>query len=424
MSRRFLFVLWDGGGSVPPQLAVARRLVERGHEVRAIAPQVLRARVEAAGCAFVPYRRAPEHDSRERERDLLRDWEAHTPLGMLALVRDRVSVGPALAFAEDTLEELERRPADAMATDYLLLGPLAAAERAGVPAAALFHQIYTLPAPGVPVVGAGSLPATGPLGRLRDALMTAIYGRLFDRGLRGFNEVRARLGLPPLARLFDAIYRLDRALVLTSQAFDLPSSGLPPNVRYVGAQLDDSAWTEPWRSPWPADHPDPLVVVSLSTTYQDQRRVIENIIEAVGGMPVRALVTVGYSLDPGTFHAPANVAVRQYVPHVNVFPEAAAVITHAGHGTVVAALAHGVPLVCLPMGRDQHDNAARVVWRGAGVRLRAKSRPAAIRAALRSVLDTPAYREGARRIAAQMAIEDSARLAVEELEALAVLGND
>jgi len=338
---------------------------------------------------------------------------------MLALVRERVSVGPALAFAEDALEELERRPADAVASDYLLLGPLAAAERAGVPAAALFHQIYTIPAPGVPVVGEGSLPAAGPLGRLRDAAMTAACGWLFDRGLAGYNDVRARLGLPPLGRLFDAIHRLDRALVLTSPAFDFPATSLPANIRYVGAQLDDLAWTEPWRSPWPADHPDPLVIVSLSTTFQNQRPVIESLLRALEGMPVRALVTVGHSLDPETFRAPANAVVRQYVPHVRVFPEAAAVVTHAGHGTVITALAHGVPLVCLPMGRDQHDNAARVVWRGAGVRLRSSSRPEALREAIRRVLDMPSYREGARRIAARMAAEDPARAGVEELEALA-----
>mgnify|MGYP000890130134 FL=1 len=61
--RRFLFVLWDGGGNVPPQLAVARCLATRGHDVRVLAPGVLKQRTENAGATFVPYTRAPEHDS-------------------------------------------------------------------------------------------------------------------------------------------------------------------------------------------------------------------------------------------------------------------------------------------------------------------------------------------------------------------------
>src|SRR5688572_18493710 len=92
-ARRFLFVLWDGGGNVRPQLAIARQLVERGHEVRVVAPQVLAARVAAAGCDFVPYRHAPEHDSAVPERDLIQDWAARTPLGAAARARDRVMVG-------------------------------------------------------------------------------------------------------------------------------------------------------------------------------------------------------------------------------------------------------------------------------------------------------------------------------------------
>ena len=60
---------------------------------------------------------------------------------------------------------------------------------------------------------------------------------------------------------------------------------------------------------------------------------------------------------------------------------AALVVTHCGHGTVMRALSHGRPMLCLPMGRDQNDNAARVVARGAGLRLGADAAPPAIRSA-------------------------------------------
>ena len=93
-------------------------------------------------------------------------------------------------------------------------------------------------------------------------------------------------------------------------------------------------------------------------------------------------------------------------------------ITHGGHGTVITALACGVPVLCLPMGRDQADVAARAVWRGAGLRMSTKSRPDALRQAVRRMLDEPRFRDAARRMAEAMAREDGASRAVAELEAL------
>jgi MGT family glycosyltransferase len=208
-------------------------------------------------------------------------------------------------------------------------------------------------------------------------------------------------------------------LLLTSQAFDFQATRLPPNVRYVGPQLEDPAQIQPWESPWPADALDPLVVVSFSTTFQHQGAILQRVIEALGGMRVRALVTLGPTLTPEHFHAPANVVIRLSAPHAQVFPEAAAVVTHAGYGTVIRALACGLPLVCIPMGRDQSDNAARVVARGAGLRLTPKASNPALRQAIRRVLDEPAFREQALRLGRAIAEETRRPLAVEALEELA-----
>ncbi len=78
--------------------------------------------------------------------------------------------------------------------------------------------------------------------------------------------------------------------------------------------------------------------------------------------------------------------------------EADAVVTHAGHGTVMRALAHGLPILCLPMGRDQDDNAARVVASRVGLRLSPSARPARIASAVRRLLVEPQFRENARRL--------------------------
>ena len=99
--------------------------------------------------------------------------------------------------------------------------------------------------------------------------------------------------------------------------------------------------------------------------------------------------------------------------------EADAVVTHAGHGTVLKALAAGVPLVCMPLGRDQKDNAARVLRLHAGVRVSKRASAGGIAAAVRQVLDQPAYRRAARRFAATLAAEAAERPSAEtEAEAL------
>src|SRR5918996_716099 len=112
--------------------------------------------------------------------------------------------------------------------------------------------------------------------------------------------------------------------------------------------------------------------------------------------PVRALVTAGPVEVPDD-RVPPNVHVAKFVPHAAALPNADAVVTNAGHGTVMAALRHELPLVCLPMGRDQGDVAARVAWRGAGLRLSARSNAGKIASAIERVLGDPDFTTAARR---------------------------
>ena len=80
-------------------------------------------------------------------------------------------------------------------------------------------------------------------------------------------------------------------------------------------------------------------------------------------------------------------------------------MTHAGHGTVIKSLAAGVPVVAMPLGRDQLDNAARVAHHGAGLKLKPKASSDAIARAVRRVLDEPSFRANAERLAAAIASE-------------------
>src|SRR4051794_8162925 len=122
-SMRILQSLYDAGGGVPPQLAVTRRLVERGHEVTVLAHETLRARVEQRGASLVPLRATlPGHDMTRAETDLVRDWEPEDPVEGAVRFRDLVLFGPARANAGEVLEVLKAHPADAILLDWLLFG--------------------------------------------------------------------------------------------------------------------------------------------------------------------------------------------------------------------------------------------------------------------------------------------------------------
>jgi MGT family glycosyltransferase len=243
----------------------------------------------------------------------------------------------------------------------------------------------------------------------------------FQHGLPALNAARAGLGLAPLGDVFGQLDAAGRILLATSRAFDFDLTP-PEPYRYVGAYMADPAWTDGWSPPWPADDRRPLALVSFSTMYQGQEAALRQSIEALGGLDVRGLVTMGPVLSPADFAAPDNVTVVTHAPHSRVLPLADVVITHAGHASTLRPLIAGVPLVCLPMGRDQPDNAARVTERGAGLRLAPDAQAADIAAAVARVLAEPSFRAAAKALGARIAADCEARSAEPELAAFATEG--
>jgi len=264
-------------------------------------------------------------------------------------------------------------------------------------------NIYLRPTPGLPQFGTGWSPARGPIGRCRDALVAKAVRRLWATGLPTLNAARVAHGLSPVADMYELLDHCARVLVMTSPSFDFPAQALPPNVRYVGPQLDDPDWAdrEDWR---PAGH-EPLVLVAMSSTFQSQVDALRRVADGLGRLPVRAVLTTGPAVAPEEVPAPPNVRVVRAAPHQQVLREASVVVTHAGHGSVLKALAAGVPLVCMPLGRDQKDNTVRVLRLGAGVRVSKGEPPAGIAAAVRRVLDQPAYKRAAQEFAATLGDE-------------------
>ena len=413
---KFLFTMWDGGGTVPPELGIAKRLIARGHAVRVLADPVIEDEARAAGCAFSPWTTAPHRTTRDRSGDIIRDYDAGNPLRMMATYMKLFMADPAPRWAADTLAELEARPVDVFVTDQMIPATNIAAEKLALPRAAISPQIWMLPTPGLPPIGIGLRPAAGPFGRMRDAGIRWVMTRLFDKALPAFNATRASHGLPPVGSTFEQMLRVDATYVLTSPAFDFTTKFMPKNVFYAGPVLDDPSWSGPWRSPWKPGDARPLVLVGLSSQYQKQTETLQRIVDALATLPVRALVTLGTALSPDEVRGTNNVVVVRSAPHAEVLRDASLLVTHGGHGTAMKGLAAGVPLLCVPMGRDQNDNAVRVVERSAGLSVKPTSSVDVIRVSIERLLREPAFRDGARRLGAAIAGGDGCVDVVQSLE--------
>lgn len=166
-----------------------------------------------------------------------------------------------------------------------------------------------------------------------------------------------------------------------------------------------------------AENAPPLVYVTLGTV-QNRVALLKPAVEAVGSLPVRVLVTVGPDNDPAALgRQPANVTVERYVAQTAVLPHCAAVVSHAGSGTVFAGLGHGVPQVCLPQAADQFRNAEGVERSGSGRMLLPDAASAeAIADAVGAVLQDPAFRRNAGHVRAQIDAMPAPPAVVEQLE--------
>src|SRR5205823_7204009 len=129
------------------------------------------------------------------------------------------------------------------------------------------------------------------------------------------------------------------------------------------------------------------VLVAPSTSQDPEQRMLLAALEGLARLPVRVLATTNRRPVPGPVRVPANARLVEWVSYARTMPRCAAVVCHAGHGTLVRALASGVPVVACPAAGDMAENAARVAWAGAGVSLpRRLVTPRGVRLAVERVL--------------------------------------
>jgi UDP:flavonoid glycosyltransferase YjiC (YdhE family) len=394
--RRFLLVIWDGGGNAVPYLSIASQLVRRGHLVRVLTHASLRERTLDAGAEYAGFDRGPAHDPRSPETDAVRVWEGRNSLEVGNLVRERMLFGPALAIARDTLDQIRDLRAEVVAVDYVVFGAHLAAEAAGVPLATLVPHIYPLPH----AASAGRSP------------FTALFDRLISRGLEPLNRARSELSLPSLAAVKDQYNRSQRMLLTTYRCFDEPSGDLPANVRYVGSQLH---FPEKPASPPSRPH----VLLSFSTAHQNQSGLVLRLAALFDSAGIAQTILTGPALDRQRLDFPASATVLPFMSHERILPNVSCLITHAGHGSALGALVHGVPQLCFPFTQDQFDIARIVARNGCGIELSKDAKDDTILAALRRLIDDVGFRKNVNLMRDRIAAEHHPELAVTELETLA-----
>jgi MGT family glycosyltransferase len=404
MPYNILIASWGGPGHLGPTLTAASQLRTHGHSVRFISRPDARTEVEAAGFDFVTWQRTPSFSPITEDRD------------GLPYAYDHLLFGPAAARAADTREEIERTPTHALLSDIALCGSTLAAEAAGVPCALLSPTISLRPLPGMPPLGSRLPAPRTPEDRTAVEAATDQFIALMNEWLPMLNNARASQGLAPLGHILELFDRAERLLIATSAAFDFVADYLPKNVRYIGPLLDSSNWSKPWIAPWPSGSDRPRVLVSFSTTNQNQADALQRAVNAVAQAGMEGVATAGPGLDGATLDAPQNVTLLPSAPHDAVMKQVSLVVTHGGHGTVSRALWHGLPLLVMPMGRDQNDIALRVETQGAGLVLPAEASEAEIAAALSRLAKEPQFGVAARRLGEAITNEIKSERLVSEME--------
>ena len=225
--------------------------------------------------------------------------------------------------------------------------------------------------------------------------------------------------LPPYARAIDAWSSHERLLVASVPGFDQPPVPLPSNAVYVGwVRSPDRKHVA--HSPRIEATGDPIVLISYSTDpLQNHPERVQSALDALADLPVQVVATTSGTFAVDQLSIPDNATAVDYLPHDEWMPRAAVVVGHAGHGTTMAALYHGAPLVCVPgLGRDQVPIAARVAELGLGLALTDSATSGDIRAAVTDIVRDGSYRIRARLFRDQCRDFGGAGAAAVELEAL------
>ena len=401
---RYLVYTSPARGHLYPVVPTLEELHRRGNEV------VVRTLASEVGLLRELGFEAESIDS-AIERKEHADWQARTPIGALQVAIHTV-LERARYDGPDLRRAIEEERPDVLLIDINTWGAMAAAETARLPWATWCPYFLPTPSRDAPPFGLGLPPARGALGRLRDRLLSPVLFGIYNRQAPELDAVRTDLGAPPVRRIERAMLRAPLMLYMTSEPFEYPRSDWPPSVRMVGPGI----WDPPAKPPaWLDEFDKPLVLVTCSTEFQNDGKLVRAALEALAEEEVNIVVTTA-GVDPSSFTPPPNARIERFVPHSPLLERASCVVCHGGMGITQKALSAGVPVCVVPFGRDQFDVARHVEVADAGTRLPAsRLRPDRLRTAVREATEKKA---GAERIASAFAPAGGPRAAVDALEEL------
>lgn len=398
-------------GHINPLLAVGHVLMTEGHELVVLSGSWLQDRIERAGAQF---RALPGRaDADLRNIATFAPELAKIPPGYewLRVVMEQIFIDHVPAQHMGLQQALEEFPADVILADDMFFGvlPMLLGPRSERPPIALCGTsiLHWLREDGAPHF-LGLPPATSPAELERYAVIAEEYERLTNGpAVERLNRVLHELGIGPASlSLFDCVVGLaDAYMQLSVPSFEFPREIIPTTVNFVGTPpiIGEQAPLPPWADDLDgsrkvvlvtqgtvANHNFDLLVAPTLAALANEPDVL--VVATAGGRPVEAI--------PGPI--PRNARVASYLPFEWLLPKVDALVTNGGYGSVNQAMSFGIPLVTAGTTEDKADVNARVAWSGVGVNL-ATNEPtsAALREAVRTVLDTPHY--GAR--AATMADE-------------------
>jgi UDP:flavonoid glycosyltransferase YjiC (YdhE family) len=401
--RRILLGAFGDPGHAFPMIALGRGRRGRAHDVTLQTWRRWQAHVEREGLRFAP---APEYEVFPSGLD-------GAPLDFYEAV---------VHATEDTLSLVRDLAPDVVVADILTLAPALAAELCDIPKATLVPHVYPENEADFPIYSLGArLPRTA-VGRAFWRRAQGPVRRGVERGRVELNGVRARLGLPELAHGHGGTSR-ELALIATFPQLEYPRAW-PPWAHVVGPLM----WEPPARdvelptTPGVArrEGEDPLVLVAPSTAQDPKHRLLHAALRGLADAPVRVLATWNRRLPAAPLPVPANTKIVEWVSYSRTMPRCDVVVCHAGHGTLVRALSCGCPIVACPAAGDMNENAARVDWAGAGVRVpRRFVSPRPLRLAVERALGDPSIGAGARSLAAWTSTHDPVETAAALVERLA-----
>jgi MGT family glycosyltransferase len=183
----------------------------------------------------------------------------------------------------------------------------------------------------------------------------------------------------------------------TPKEFDFPGIPWPARFHYAGPFHDDED-REPVSFPWEQLTDKPLIYASLGTLVNGMDNLYKHVLKAVEPLEgIQVVLSVGKNVNPDNLDpVPSNTIVVRSAPQIDLLKRAALCITHAGLNTTLESLAHGVPIVAIPIGYDQPGTAARIAHHGTGEFIEVDElTPDRLRCLIETVLQDPSYRERA-----------------------------